>query len=64
MYFNMQVGAHENAKQANFIFFRLSPTFDMLCLNVFPLDKCKKKNICVAVCFGFPYNLTALLLCS
>ena len=69
MYFNKEVGAHKNKKRAHFIFSNFPPTFDMLCLNVFPQQKCKKKknkkkkkkkNICVAICFGFLHNLTGL----
>ena len=26
----------------------------------FPSTKCKKKNLCGAICFGFPHNLTGL----
>ena len=40
-------------KKIKFHIFRFCPTFDMSYLNVYPHQKCKKKkNICVAICFG------------
>ena len=48
-------------EKANFIFSKFCPTFDMLYLNICPPQKCK--NICVAICFRFPHNLTGLIGC-
>ena len=59
MYFNKQVGAHKNKKKANFIFSNF-PLLLICYVQMVSLYKNAKKNICVAICFGFPHSLTGL----
>ena len=61
--FNKPVRDHQTCKkkkQIKFRIFQFCPTFDMLYLNVYLVQKCKKHLCCI--CFRLPHRLTGLVL--
>ena len=59
MYFNKQVGAHKNEKKKKqILYFPIFPYF-WYAVWMFTLYK-NAQNICVAICFWFPHNLSGL----